>query len=163
MAVARTKTTRAPHSGEARHLHLRARRPNPCRVSLSAPVACACRGHAPEPSRGPNRPRGRRIGQPRRPPRRGAELRRPIAAAPARESCQPSDPRSAALIRSSALKTQTIRSGSNDPDRHVPLRLSFLHKSPQILPESTRRPVACKSNCTWVLVFKFRPLTFLKI
>ena len=66
VAVARTKTTRAPHSGEARRLHLRARRPDPCRVSLSAPVACACHGHAPEPSHGPNRLRGRQFGLPRR-------------------------------------------------------------------------------------------------
>ena len=48
----------------------RSQRPAPQSSPLSAPVACACHGHAPEPSRGPNRPRGRRIGQPRRPPPR---------------------------------------------------------------------------------------------
>ena len=53
--------------------------------------------------------------------------------APLRRRSSPSSPgpldqKLAATIRSSALKTQAIRSGSNDPDRRVPLRPGLFAK-----------------------------------
>ena len=45
-----------------------------------------------------------------------------------RDGPEPFDREPAPTIRSSALKTQAIRSGSNDPDRRVPLRLGLFAK-----------------------------------
>ena len=77
-------------------------------------------------------------------------------------------PRAAARAspQSRAVRSQICGSDLINPKSTNPRKRSarpLLHKSPQILPELTRRPVACKSNCTWVLVFMSRPLPFLKI
>ena len=63
---------------------------------------------------------------------RGRAPPRSVVSAAARASNppRPFDPKQAAKIRSSGLKTQAIRSGSNDPDRRVPLRPGSFSKEP---------------------------------
>jgi len=61
---------------------------------------------------------------------RGRAPPRSVVSAAARASNppRPFDPKQAAKIRSSGLKTQAIRSGSNDLDRRVPLRPGLFAK-----------------------------------
>ena len=62
--------------------------------------------------------------------RRGGTPPAPFRRRSSPSSPRPLDQKLAATIRSSALKTQAIRSGSNDPDRRVPLQPGKLHKEP---------------------------------
>ena len=132
----------------------------PHSAPLSAPVAYACHGHAPEPSRGQNRPRGCRFGLPRR-----------SAAAEHAAGDVPPPPSPASTLSRRILNQRArldrgpvlFEPSDLNPTAWIPgyrFGRCLLLKSPPGSEYLTRSPPPLKTNCSLALFYSRTPLSF---